>query len=350
MFDFLKRLRRKNTKRVERVEEPVVERTVPPSDFTVFRKRNPRIVSFGSPKGGVGKSTLASIAVVSLAVHGLDVAAIDLDLDNETLTTLLLPEEYVEHVRSIAVRSRRPVLSFSSLILEEPSFNYSIITLNGRYQLRTRSCTGQEVFFPLRIVPAVDPRVNYHRLRKKLNVQLERYGYRDYRDATLQLYQEMRNRMFHSVFDLKQKSNVASAREILYSVAGDKSDVFFIVTDPSNLDFQRVMSPFTAYYDHLVVIVNKVEKRHIPMVKEFIRESLKEQVPVFIVPFDEFALSATTKTMLSPALSDLSSKACTSMGGVLSFFYDYNTSVGCEKFYREYQEKHQRLWEALSKK
>jgi len=348
LFGFL---RRRNSKRKEEEQvEARVERPTPPTDFTVFRKRNPRIASFGSPKGGVGKSTLASIAVVTLAVHGLDTVAVDLDLDNETLTTLLLPEEYVEHVRSIAVRSRRPVLSFSSLILEEPSFNYSIITLNGRYQLRTRACTGQEVFFPLRLVPAVDPRVNYHRLRKKLNVQLERYGYRDYRDATLQLYQEMRNRMFHSVFDLKQKSNVASSREILYSVAGDKSDVFFIVTDPSNLDFQRVMSPFTAYYDHLVVIINKVERQHLPAVRDFIRESLREQVPVFVVPFDEFALTATTKTMLSPALSDLSAKACTSVGGILSFFYDYNASVGCEKFYREYREKHQRLWEALSKR
>ena len=278
MFKFLKK------KQVEEETEERVREEVGPSqppfvggDVPRYKKR-PNLVFIGSGKGGVGKSLLASnMVVVVAALSPFKVYGVDLDLDNFTLTKVLIPPGFLEKL----VRSDINYVNLASVLRTGVVEKGSVIPI---VSAKTLACNGAQVGVKYRIIPA------YNLLRQKeQEVALRTLTVRLLISGVNELVNYFENKRKEDsdivvIFDGKQKSNIGIEYEPLYRILLDYSDVFILPVEPPILSFSEIITPYRNVLDKLVLVINRVDPASLPKVQMLVKDAVERSIPVFVMP------------------------------------------------------------------
>lgn len=255
--------------------------------------REPRIVFIGGAKGGAGKSLLSSNLALVLGGFGKrEVMAVDLDLDNYTLSWAIEPdEEKVERV--LRQQNVMDYMTVASILLRR-SIYYDRVS--GRRLLilthRTRvfACNGAQVPVRLKIIPA------YNKFRARRQTKLLRnLDFQSFSEGLEVLVDFIRSRDEYVVLDGKQKSNLGTHFDPLYMRTLEVADVFLLVTEPPMLSYEKIVRPFTSHLEKTIIVANKVKRDHARLVDMLIRDATRDGVPVFVIPYSEDDASMFTK-------------------------------------------------------
>ena len=313
---FLAGLFRKEAKKEQPEEESEEEkirralkkgRSVVLGELPKYKVR-PQLVFVGSSKGGVGKSFLTAnlvVAVSALSPSSRTIYAVDLDLDNQTVSIVLPPEGQAEALIRSAHSSNLNLVSVADVFekgLIPRSRDWGIMKFRGR----TVSCAGAQVEYSFLLIPAYDrARMKEQQvIMRSLGTAALRVGV----DALISYFMERKNtgKDFVVFFDGKQKSDLGINVEPIYKQLAEHSDVFLLVTEPPYLSFDDIVAPYRNSLDKIIIVVNKVDYAVLDRVQLLVSDAIANNVPAFVVP--RVSSDATTYTMQyrAPAAERLS--------------------------------------------
>lgn len=287
---------------VERVATRITER---------FRTR-PGVVFVGSGKGGSGKSFLASNLAYIAAVHlpeEVPVYAVDLDLDNGTLSMVLTPPEIEAKLRERLASSHVDYLNVAD-ILDEGVVGGKLIF---SFPFKAFACGGSQVVGKIRLIPP------YHELRKKSQmIKLKELDVLRLREGLNSLIDYLREKRGIAILDGKQKSDLGINYDPLYRVAKERADVVLLVTEPPYLSFSDITAQYTDIMDKLVIVVNKVDASYADKLMILVSDAVRHEVPVFVVPLSKLDAELYSRKLTPPA-ENLSSKAARFIGAIAMY-------------------------------
>lgn len=304
----------KRKKDEESEEEPkaikdALEKEVVPSAAELPKLKTPRIVFVGSSKGGSGKSFISSnLVVVTSALSRKIVYAVDLDLDNFTLSEVLPPPKVW---RSLEERVQKSGVRYVTVadVIYEGAFDTSKAI--PKFKSKTVTCAGSQLEYEFRLIPAYD----YNLLRRREQMTMLRgVDTRLLRKGVEVLLEYFRGRINRGddvfvLFDGKQKSNIGIEYEPMYRVLLDEADLFILVTEPPYLVFNQLTIPYKRVLDKTLIIVNKADRAHMDQIALLAADALNNNIPMFVIPQVEEDGKVYSSTMRrAPASVRLSSK------------------------------------------
>lgn len=256
--------------------------------------KNPSIIFVGSNKGGVGKSFISSTLVHILAAHNeRPVYAVDSDLDNSTLSMVLMPESLERTLQAMLAKRNVDYLNFADVLLEGVITKRQLL----KFRVTTQTCGGTLLPVYIRLVPT------FHALKKKSQmVALSDVDVFQMREGMDNLIEYVSSKNGIMVIDGKQKSNLHVNLDPIYSVAKERSDVILLVTDPLSMNFDEITAQYRDFLDKVVIVVNKVERSAeiVRKLKILIKDAVDNDVPVFIVPKSEEDAERYVRQLVSP--------------------------------------------------
>jgi len=287
---------------VERVAVRITER---------FRTR-PGVVFIGSGKGGSGKSFVASNLAYIAAVHlpeDVPVYAVDLDLDNGTLSMVLPPPEIEAKLRAKLASANVDYLNVAD-ILDEGVVGGKLIF---SFPFKVFACGGTQMEGRLRLIPP------YHELRKKSQmIKLRELDALRLREGLNSLIDYLRERKGVAILDGKQKSDLGINYDPLYRVAKERADAVLIVTEPPYLSFSDITAQYTDIMDKLVIVVNKIDAAYADKLMVLVSDAARHEVPVFVVPLSKLDAELYSRKLTPPA-ENLSSKTARFVGAIAMY-------------------------------
>ena len=251
-------------------------------DIPKYRRR-PNLIFVGSGKGGVGKSLLSSnLVVIASALSRADVYAVDLDLDNYTLSKVLQPEGSISKlIAKLQAAGIDDYLNLASILRNGVVQRGVVIPVMTATAF---ACNGTQLRIKYRLIPA------YNVLHQKeqevalrsLTPRLLLSGIH----ALVDYFNEKRatNKDIIVVFDGKQKSNIGIEYEPLYRLMIDYADVFILPVESPNLSFSDIIAPYKNVLDKLIIVVNRAEPAIRDRVQALIRDAIDRNIPVFLMP------------------------------------------------------------------
>jgi len=349
--------RGKEEEKTEQKREEVEEEVKPPepalllADIPRYRRR-PRLIFVGSGKGGVGKSLIASnLVIVASALGKSNVYAVDLDLDNYTLSKTLQPPEFARKlVERLHEAKIEDYVNLATVLRTGVVPKGSFIPVVSRL---TYACNGAQVQVKYRLVPAYNvlkQREQEVELRS-LTPRLLHYGVEEllnYFKAKIAEGGEVT-----VVFDGKQKSNIGIEYEPLYRQMIEHCDVFLMPVEASALSFSEIVAPYKNIMDKLVLVINKVEPALQDRVLALMEDALDRNIPVFLMPTvpqegDEFRNQYTP-----PAARSLTKVTAVYTATIAYFLNLLDDSLiqmyGCEAVYRKLR-SYKTLYEQLKRR
>ncbi|MEM4429706.1 MAG: hypothetical protein QXM08_00900 [Thermofilaceae archaeon] len=292
---------------IKRVVSEVVSKKEPAvvgAVDAVRLKTKPRIIFVGSSKGGCGKSFLVSnLVVVTAALSKHTVYAVDLDLDNYTLTSVLPPPNgWVRLEHQLQRSSGARYVNVADVIYEGTVKPGAQTVLIPRFSDRVLACTGALIEYSYRVIPAYDLlRIREaYALLQSVDPRLLRKGL----EALITYFRGRINRGDDIVvfFDGKQKSDIGIEYEPLYRTLVDESDLFILVTEPPYLSFSEITLPYRRVLDKTVIVVNKADHPSKEQILLLVQDAVSNNVPVFLIPYlEEDGRIYTTKERRPPA-------------------------------------------------
>ena len=274
--------RRKKARKEEVEEEKIVIHSKPAQDAAVVDmkyKVTPSVIFVGSSKGGVGKSFISSTLVNIIAAHNSKpVYAVDSDLDNSTLSSVLIPPDIEEKLQRTLIQRNVDYLNFADVLLEGISRNRQIL----RFTVKVVGCGGSLIPEQIRLIPT------FHALKRRSQmIALREVDVLQMRDGMNSLIDYVISKKGIIVIDGKQKSNLAINLDPIYSVAKERADVVILVTEPPYLSFNAITAQYQEVLDKTIIVVNKVDASNINQVATLAADAIQRDIPLFIVPRSE---------------------------------------------------------------
>lgn len=273
--------------------------------------RTPKILFVGSSKGGSGKSFISSnlIVVASALSVNKHVFAVDMDLDNYTISEVLPPPGVWALLEARIQKTGVRYLTVSDIIHEG---NIDTSKLIPRFKAKTLSCGGAQIEYEFRLIPAYD----YNILRRREQMMMLRnIDSRLLRKGVEVLLEYFRSRInkgedIFVVFDGKQKSSVGIEYEPMYRLMIEEADTFLLVTEPPYLNFNELTVPYKRAMEKMIIVVNKADRPSLEQITLLATDALSKNVPVFVIPYleDESKLYSSTERR-APAAIRLNTKS-----------------------------------------
>ena len=261
-------------------EEEKVETPFYISEVPKYKKR-PNLIFIGSGKGGVGKSLLASnMVVVVSALSQNSVYAVDLDLDNFTLSKALQPAGFMEKLLSrIGATEESEFCNLASVL-----HSGAIPSIIPRVRTTTFGCNGGQLGVIYRLIPAYNPlrQKEQEIALRKLTPSLLLSGVRVLVNHFRERVAKDKNTVV--IFDGKQKSNIGIEYEPLYRIMVDESDVFIMPVEAPGLSFSEITAPYKNLLDKLVIVVNRAEPAIRDRIQALVKDAVDRGIPVFLIP------------------------------------------------------------------
>jgi len=293
---------------------PVVARQVErPATYATGRfKTKPRMVFVGSGKGGAGKSFIASNLAYILAAHlpeSVPVFAVDLDLDNYTLSKVVLPKDLRAKLIGRLVKEGRNYLNVAD-ILDEGVVAGAVVLASP---VSIFTCGGAQIAPRIRLIPA------YHVLRETSQIaRLKGLDALRLREGLNHLIDYLQGKNAVAILDGKQKSNLGINYDPLYKVATERADVVILVTEPPYLSFSSITAQYTDIYDKLVIVVNKMNLAFKGQFRILVSDAARHDVPVFVVPESKEDADVYSRELAPPA-TNLASKTALYVGALAMY-------------------------------
>jgi len=325
----------------EEREDLIVSRRPPEEVMGERYKKSPATIFVGSSKGGTGKSFIASaLAYVAAAHTKRKVYAVDLDLDNTTLTDRVLTKEKYRLI-NLMVQSRNIYYLNVADVLDEGLVKGQHILVISE---NTFTCGGSQVKVTLRLVPPY-----FFPDRKRQEIRLRELDALRLREGITSLVDYVKSKGGIAIFDGKQKSNMGIDYDPLYRVMKEKSDVVLLVTEPPYLSFSSITAQYRDILDRVVIVVNKMEHGAFTQFKLLVEDALRYEVPVFMIPYnEEDRLIYDSRDRVTPALHRLD-RGSIKFVGALAMYLNLveDCTTGCCSVYGGILERYLRLVRAL---
>ncbi len=281
-----------------------------PTSLYELWPRKPKTIFIGGSKGGAGKSFIASALAHIAACHnpGKKVFAVDLDLDNKTLSDRLTPPGAIESLIAKLMRQKTSDYLNTASVLWKGVIDRDVVIVGFNYP--TTSCTGRQMKCMIRLVPA------YNVVREAtLKRNLQGLHYMQLQEGIRALHEYLSQGDTIAIYDGKQKSNIGIEYEPVYNYMIHNADVFVLVTEPPYLTLSRVLGPYSEVTDKLILVVNKYKPAYRDHVKILMEDALNAGIPVFIIPYDPEADKIYSQHM-RPASFMLKLKASIHIGAL----------------------------------
>lgn len=332
LFSILKRRHSRRQIEASKEEDKIVIRSKPKKDtesLPMKFKTKPRVIFVGSSKGGVGKSFIASTLVDIIAAHNSKpVYAVDSDLDNSTLSSVLIPPEIEEKLQRTLIQRNIEYLNFADALLEGVTGRQIL-----KFTVKLTGCGGSIIPVSIRLIPT------YHALKKRSQmIALRDVDVLQMRDGMNSLIDFLTSRNGIVVIDGKQKSNLSINLDPIYAVAKERSDVIIIVTEPPYLSFNTITAQYQEVLDKSIIVVNKVDSANVERVAALASDAIQRDIPLFIVPKAE-KYAEKYRDWVSPGveLGGTVSKFVGAIAMYLNLVEECNTN--CCDVYRQVLEK-----------
>lgn len=278
----------KSKDEVEELIEKGLKEEKPLALGEVPKLKAPHVIFVGSSKGGCGKSFITSnLVVVTSALSSKKlVFAVDLDLDNYTISEVLPPPGVWASLEARIQKTGVRYLSVADIIHEGSVDTTRMIP---KFRAKTFTCSGAQYEYEFRLVPAYD--YNILRRREQMTI-LRSVDSRLLRKGVEVLLEYFRGRINRgddvvAIFDGKQKSNVGIEYEPMYRLLIDEADLFILVTEPPYLNFNQLTVPYKRALDKMMIVVNKADRASSEQITLLAADALSKNVPVFVVPLIE---------------------------------------------------------------
>lgn len=323
-------------------------------------KTSPSLVFVGSSKGGVGKSFITLNLVIATAAAGRQVYAVDLDLDNHTLTYRLpernelenLAEDMEEH--KYEMMNVVQVLKEGAVRAKKSGYRVGVPVLRGH---STLGCNNNPVTFDVRLIPAY----NIMDMRNQMLYDVKELNYTTYKMGTdalikylFERFEEMKKKSEKPplvFFDGKQKSNLGINYEPLYRSLLQYVDTFLFVTEPGYLDFGEIRTAYGDYSDKMVIVVSKVLPEQWSEVTNFMRDAASSKIPVFVIPSDDNDAKIYEQNATPPAAKGLGRRTVLftmALAYLMKMIDDEALErLGCKEKVMDVVARYQRLYEKL---
>jgi len=272
----------------------VVREPVARDAFASERWRgSPRLVFVGSSKGGAGKSFIASNLTYILAAHSeKPVYAVDLDLDNATLSMVVPPPDVLRRLQQTLTARGIDYVNTADVLIEGVISKRALLSI----PVSMFTCGGSQIHAKVRLIPA------YHELKRKSQLlRLRDMDVLQMREGLRTLIDYIRSKGGVAVLDGKQKSNLGINYDPLYRMAKDEADAMIIVTEPPYLSFSTIVSQYRDALEKTVIVVNKAEPAYALKIKILLQDAARYGVPVFLVPYSSEDGEVYTRRLEPPA-------------------------------------------------
>ena len=294
-------------------EMPVVVREVKEVPTITDRFRvTPRIIFVGSGKGGVGKSFISSNLVYVIAAHlseNKPVYAVDLDLDNVTLSMMLPPPDIYAKLKKALVSSDIKYLNVADILDEGVVEKRRLFS----FPVKLFTCGGSQIYTKIRLIPA------YHEAKKKKQmIRLKELDVLRLREGLNSLMDYLQEKNGVAILDGKQKSNLGINYDPLYKVAKERADVVLLITEPPYLSFSSITAQYKDILHKTIIVVNKMESSYTNQLSVLISDAMRYDVPVFIVPYSKED-SYVYSRKLTPPAERLTSKTALFVGAIAMY-------------------------------
>lgn len=305
-------------------------------------KITPKIIFIGSGKGGVGKSFISSNLAYILSAHlnnKKSVYAVDLDLDNVTLSIMLPPSKIYEKLnRNLAVQNVN-YLNVADVLTEGIISGKRIFT----FPVNLFTCGGSQITTKIKLIPG------YHELKKKSQMiglrELSVLTLREGLGYLMDFLQEVKG---VAILDGKQKSNLGINYDPLYRVAKERADVVILVTEPPYLSFSNITAQYRDVLSKIIIVVNKMELSFKNQLYVLIKDATRYEVPLFIVPFSKND-GATYRQKYTPPSVFLTSETAKRIGAIATYLNLVdNCNTKCCDIYEDMLSKNIELMKLLS--
>jgi MinD-like ATPase involved in chromosome partitioning or flagellar assembly len=323
---------KKTPKKEKKTETPVVVREVAKTTTVSERFRiTPKIIFVGSGKGGVGKSFISSNLAYIISAHlkhekGKSLYAVDLDLDNTTLSMVLPPPDIYAKLKKALATSEINYMNVADILDEGVVTKRAIFS----FPVKMFTCGGTQIVSRIKLIPA------YHELKqKKQMIRLKELDVLRLREGLNSLIDYLKEKNGVAILDGKQKSNLGINYDPLYKVAKERADVVILVTEPPYMSFSSITAQYKDILSKTIIVVNKMESGFTNRLTVLINDAMRYEVPVFIVPFSKDD-SYVYGRKLSPPASRLNSKTARFIGALAMYLnLIENCDTGCCDVYAE---------------
>lgn len=311
-------------------EMPVVVRNVEKAvDVSDRFKTTPKLVFVGSGKGGVGKSFISSNLAYILASHlsgKKSVYAVDLDLDNITLSMVLPPADIYAKLKKALITNDIDYLNVADILDEGITGKKYVFS----FPVKIFTCGGTQVTPKIKLIPA------YHELRKKKQmIRLRELDVLRLREGLSSLMDYLQEKNGVAILDGKQKSNLGINYDPLYKVAKERADVVILVTEPPYLAFSNITAQYRDILNKTIIVVNKMESTYTNHLSILVSDAIRYEVPVFIVPFSKEDSNSYSHKLTPPAIN-LKTRTSRFIGAIASYLnLVENCNTGCCEVYEE---------------
>jgi len=310
-------------------EMPIVYREVNKATAISERyKITPKIIFVGSGKGGVGKSFIASNLTYIVAAHSKNrpVYAVDLDLDNSTLSMVLPPPDVYDRLKRALAQTEIKYLNVADILDE------GVVEKSRLFSFAPRifTCGGTQITPEIRLIPS------YHTSREKSQkIKLKSMDALRLREGLESLIDYLQQKNSVAVLDGKQKSNLSPNFDPLYRIAKERADVILLVTEPPYLSFSSITAQYNDMLNKLIIVVNKMVPSYEDQLVVLLSDAMRYNVPVFVVPSSDED-SFKYKEKFTPPAERLSSKTSVFIGAIALYLNLIdNCDTKCCNIYEE---------------